>query len=117
MPAKTSAKTPTKTKSKLKRGDRVRVTSGKHKGLEGRVLEVRPTQSRVVIEGVNVIRKAQRPTQDNPRGGFSEREAPIHVSNVRILDPKTGEPSRVGTRTVEGRRVRVSVKSGAQLDK
>ncbi len=109
--------TPTKKKTKLKRGDRVRVTSGKHKGLEGRVMEVRPTQNRVVVENVNVIRKAQRPTQDNPRGGFSEREAPIHMSNVRILDPKTGEPSRVGYRVIDGERVRVSVKSGARLDK
>ncbi len=108
---------PARTKSKLKRGDRVRVTSGKHKGLEGRILEVMPVKNRVVIENVNVIRKAQRPTQDNPRGGFSEREAPIHVSNVRILDPKTGEPSRVGTRVVDGERVRVSVKSGARLDR
>ena len=108
---------PARTKSKLKRGDRVRVTSGKHKGLEGRILEVMPVKNRVVIENINVIRKAQRPTQDNPRGGFSEREAPIHVSNVRILDPKTGEPSRVGTRVVDGERVRVSVKSGARLDR
>ena len=108
---------PARTKSKLKRGDRVRVTSGKHKGLEGRILEVMPVKNRVVVENINVIRKAQRPTQDNPRGGFSEREAPIHVSNVRILDPKTGEPSRVGTRVVDGERVRVSVKSGARLDR
>ena len=111
------AKTSTKTKSKLKRGDRVRVMTGKHKGLEGRVMEVRPAQDRVVVESVNVIRKAQRPTQDNPRGGFKEREAPIHISNVRVLDPKTGEPSRVGYRTVDGERVRVSVKSGARLGK
>ena len=95
----------------------MRVTSGKHKGLEGRILEVMPVKNRVVVENINVIRKAQRPTQDNPRGGFSEREAPIHVSNVRVLDPKTGEPSRVGTRVVDGERVRVSVKSGARLDR
>lgn len=101
----------------VKKGDRVRVMAGKHRGAEGKVKAVFPETERVIVENVNMIKKTQRPTQRNPRGGFQEREAPIHVSNVRILDPQTGEPTRVGyKRLASGRKVRVSVKSGAQLD-
>ena len=104
-------------KVRLKKGDRVRVIAGKHKGLEGPVLALHRDVNRVVVEGVNVIRKAQRPTQENPRGGFREVEAPIHVSNVQILDPKSGEPTRIGSKVGEdGRRFRVSVKSGVAFD-
>ena len=102
---------------RLKKGDRVRVVAGKHKGLEGEIIAVRHADARVLIEGVNVIRKAQRPTQENPRGGFREQEAPIHASNVQVLDPQTGEPTRIGSKIQDdGRKVRVSVKSGATLD-
>ena len=81
-------------KTKLKKGDQVRVIAGKHKGLEGEVIAVRrDSNGRVLVEGVNVIKKALRPTQENPRGGFREQEAPIHVSNVQMLDPSSGEPS------------------------
>lgn len=104
-------------KLRLKKGDRVRVVAGKHKGLEGEIIAVRHDTQRVVVEGVNVIRKAQRPTQENPRGGFREQEAPIHASNVQVLDPKTGEPTRIGTRVNDdGRKVRFAVKSGEALD-
>ena len=104
-------------KTRLKKGDRVRVVAGKHKGLEGEILSVRRDTGRVLVEGVNVIKKAQRPTQENPRGGFREQEAPIHASNVQVLDPKTGEPTRIGVRTGEdGRKERVAVKSGVTLD-
>lgn len=104
-------------KLRLKRGDRVRVVAGKHKGLEGEIIAVRHEDARVMVEGVNVIRKAQRPTQENPRGGFREQEAPIHASNVQILDPQTDEPTRIGSKIDdEGRKVRISVKSGATLD-
>lgn len=102
--------------TKIKRGDTVRVMAGKHKGLEGKVVAVMPSKGRVVVENINVIKKAQRPTQDNPRGGFSEREAPIHLSSVQVLDPQTGEPTRVGYEFIEGKKVRVSRKTGARLD-
>lgn len=103
--------------SRLKKGDRVRVVAGKHKGLEGEVLAVRRDTNRVLVEGVNVVKKAQRPTQENPRGGFREQEAPIHASNVQILDPQSGEPTRIGVKIGDdGRKVRVSTKSGASLD-
>lgn len=104
-------------KVRIKRGDEVRVIAGKHKGLEGRVMVVMANDNRVVVENVNVTKRAQRPTQENPRGGFQEQEAPIHISNVQLLDPQTGEPTRVGYKTLDnGEKVRVSVKSGAQLD-
>ena len=104
-------------KVRIKRGDQVRVIAGKHKGLEGQVMAVMAEDQRVVVENVNVIKRAQRPTQENPRGGFQEQEAPIHVSNVQLLDPQTGDLTRIGYKTLEnGDKVRVSVKSGAQLD-
>lgn len=103
-------------KIKLRRGDRVRVIAGKFKGAEGKIMSVDPERGRVIVENVNVIKKAQRPTQENPRGGFSEREAGIHVSNVQLLDPQTGALTRVGSKLEKGRKVRVSRKSGAQLD-
>lgn len=104
-------------RSKIKYGDKVRVIAGKHKGSEGKVLAVLPEKQRVVVENVNVVKRAQRPTQDNPRGGYSEREAAIHVSNVMVLDPQSGEPCRVGYKFLDsGDKVRVSRASGAQLD-
>ena len=103
---------------RIKRGDQVRVVSGRHKGQEGKVMAVYPETNRVVVENVNTVKKAERPTQQNPRGGFSEREASIDASNVRILDPQTGEPTRVGYKFLDsGEKVRISVKTGTQLDK
>lgn len=104
-------------KLRLKKGDQVRVVSGKHKGAEGELLRVDHEKRRVFVKNVNVIKKAQKPTQENPRGGFKEQEAPIHASNVQLLDPSTGKPTRIGTKVLEdGRKVRVAVKSGAVLD-
>ena len=104
-------------KLRLKKGDTVRVMSGKHRGAEGEVLQVNHDTQRVLIKNVNVIKKAQRPTQQNPRGGFKEQEAPVHVSNVRLLDPSTGKPTRIGvTVNDEGRKVRVARASGTVLD-
>ena len=104
-------------KLRLRRGDQVRVVAGKHKGLEGEIIAIRHDTQRVLVEGVNVIRKALRPTQENPRGGFREQEAPIHASNVQVLDPQSGEPTRIGSKVQDdGRKIRVSVKSGASLD-
>ncbi len=102
---------------RLKKGDQVRVISGKHRGAEGELLRVDHEKSRVLVKNVNVIKKAQKPTQENPRGGFKEQEAPIHASNVSVLDPKTSQPTRIGSTVLpDGRKVRVSVKSGTVLD-
>jgi large subunit ribosomal protein L24 len=104
-------------KLRLRKGDTVRVMSGKHRGAEGEVLQVNHETHRVLVKNVNVIKKAQRPTQQNPRGGFKEQEAPIHASNLRLLDPKTGAPTRVGVGVGDdGRKVRVARVSGAVLD-
>ena len=103
-------------KLKLKVGDQVRVTAGKNKGAEGEIVDVQPDRNRVVVKDVNVARKALRPTQENPKGGFSDREMPIHASNVQILDPQNGEPTRIGYRFEDGEKVRVSKKTGTKLD-
>ena len=104
------------TRMKLKRGDQVRVMAGKDKGAEGEIVAVMAEKNRVVVKDVNVAMKTQRPTQENPRGGFNEREMPIHASNVRILDPETNEPTRIRYEFQDGKKIRVSVKSGARLD-
>ena len=80
----------------IKKGDNVKVIAGKDKGKEGKVVATEPKKDRVVVEGVNVVKKHQKPTQLNPEGGILETEAAIHVSNVQLLDPKTNEPTRVG---------------------
>ena len=104
-------------KLRLKKGDQVRVMSGKYRGAEGSILAVDPERNRVVVENVNIAKKTQRPTQDNPRGGIRDLEMPIHASNVMVLDPQTGEPTRIGSKTLDsGEKVRVARKSGAQLD-
>lgn len=117
MATTTKSKSKTVSKLRLKKGDTVRVMSGKHRGAEGEVLQVNHESQRVLVKNVNVIKKAQKPTQENPRGGFKEQEAPVHASNVRLLDPKTGEPTRVGVSVLEdGRKVRVTRASGTVLD-
>jgi large subunit ribosomal protein L24 len=98
----------------LRKGDTVRVVSGGHKGSEGKILSVNAETNRVIIENVNVIKKTQKPTQQNPKGGFIEREAAIHASNVQLLDPKTNKPTRVYARLEGNEKVRVA-KSGARL--
>lgn len=103
--------------SRIKRGDTVRIISGKSKGEEGKVLSILRDRNRVIVENVNVIKKTQRPTQQNPRGGFQEVEASIHLSNVMVLDPKSGQPTRIGIEYLEdGRKIRIARKSGARLD-
>lgn len=103
--------------TRLRTGDNVKVMSGKHKGQSGRILSIDRAKNRVFIEKVNVIRKALRPTQDNPQGGYREQEASINASNVMIIDPKTGEPTRIGMEFLDnGTKVRIARKSGAKLD-
>jgi large subunit ribosomal protein L24 len=102
----------------VRRGDTVIVVSGKERGKRGRVLRVIPEKSRVVIERINMIKKHQRPTQKIRQGGIIEREGSIHLSNVMLLDPRTGKPTRVGARALgDGKKVRVARRSGEILDK
>ena len=99
---------------KIKKGDEVVVISGKYKGVKGAVLEARPTEFRVVVAGVNRHKWHVKPTQ-NEAGHIVDREAPIHVSNVALVDPKTKKPTRVGYKVEKGKKVRVAKKSGTEL--
>lgn len=102
----------------IKKGDKVKVLSGKDKGKEGTVLRSVPTKQRVVVEKVNMIKKALRPTQQNPQGGISTIEAPIHVSNVMLVCPECKQATRVSKRSNdEGKSVRVCKKCGKDIDK
>ncbi len=101
----------------VKKGDKVTVLSGKDRGKQGEVLEVFPKQDRVLVEGVNLVHKHAKPSQDNPQGGILHQEAAIHVSNVLPLDPKSGEPTRVSYEVRDGKKVRIAKKSGEPLDK
>jgi large subunit ribosomal protein L24 len=101
----------------VKKGDKVQVISGKDKGKQGVVLAAFPKKNRVLVEGVNIVKKHVKPSQANPQGGIISKEAPIHVSNVMPLDPKTGTPTRVGYKIVDGKKVRYAKKSGEILDK
>ena len=95
----------------LKKGDRVIVVAGADKGKQGEVLEVFPAKNRAIVEDVNIVKKHQKPTQDNP-GGINEIPAPVHLSNLMLVDPKTGEATRIGRKVVDGKLVRYSKKSG-----
>jgi large subunit ribosomal protein L24 len=103
----------------VRKNDEVIVISGKDRGKRGRVLQVLPERNRVVVEGVNVIKRHTRPNpQRNIKGGIVEREGSIHASNVQPVDPETGKATRVGRKVLEdGRRVRVARRSGSVLDK
>src|SRR5699024_397690 len=104
-------------KMHVKKGDTVKVIAGKDKGKQGVILQAFPKNSRVLVEGVNIVKKHAKPSQDNPQGGILNQEAPIHSSNVMPIDPKTGEPTRVGHEVVNGKKVRIAKKSGEALDK
>lgn len=100
----------------IKKGDKVKVLSGKDKGKEGIVLHALPQKERVVVEKVNIIKKAMRPTQQNPQGGISTMEAPIHVSNVMLVCPECKQAARVGHKRDEsGKKVRVCKKCGKDI--
>ena len=102
--------------AKIKKGDRVVVLAGKDKGKGGEVLRVYPKESRVIVSGVNVVKRHTAPSQMNA-GGIVEKEAPLHVSNVAHADPKDGKPTRVGFKVLEGdRKVRFAKRSGEVID-
>ncbi|MDJ0922780.1 MAG: 50S ribosomal protein L24 [Henriciella sp.] len=103
--------------AKVKKGDRVIVLTGRNKGAEGEVLKVNPADQRVTVRGVNVVKRHTKPTQADPQGGIRTFEAPIHVSNVSLIDPRDGKPTRVGFKTDDlGRKVRFAKRSGEALD-
>ncbi|MGQ0733465.1 MAG: 50S ribosomal protein L24 [Acidobacteriota bacterium] len=108
-----------KLKTPLRKNDTVVVRTGKDRGKRGRVLRVLTDNNRLLVEGVNLIKRHTRPNpQKNIKGGIVEREAPIHASNVMLLDPETNEATRLGVQTLpDGRRVRISRKSGTVVDK
>ncbi|TLM97340.1 MAG: 50S ribosomal protein L24 [Actinobacteria bacterium] len=101
----------------IKTGDKVKVIAGKDKGKESRVLVVQPEKERVIVEHVNMVKKHQRPTNKQPKGGILEIEAPIHVSNVMLICPSCSQPTRVGRKREEGVRVRVCKKCNNPIDK
>lgn len=100
----------------VKKGDKVKVITGKDKNKEGVVLAAFPKQDKVIVEGINMIKKHQKASQEAPQGGIVEKEAPIHVSNVMVLDAN-GVAGKVGYKEVDGKKVRVSKKTGEVLDK
>jgi large subunit ribosomal protein L24 len=107
---------------KIRQDDTVRIITGKDKGKTGRVLRVDPRRDKVYVEGANIVKRHMRPRtlRDTQRaqelGGIIEKEGPIHVSNVMLIDPDSGEPTRVGIKREGGRRVRIAKKSGKEID-
>ena len=109
-------------KYRIKKGDTVQVISGKDSGKTGRVLRVEPKKNRLFVEGLNVVKRHQRPRslKDTQRGGkvggVIEKEGPIHVSNVMLLDPTDNKPTRVGVRSKDGKRERFAKRTGNAID-
>ena len=100
----------------IKKGDTVCVIAGDNKGQQGKVLKVEVSKQRAIVEGVNLVKKATKPNAQNPQGGIVEQEAPIHISNLQLLDPQSGKPTRVGRRAnAEGKLVRFAKKSGDEI--
>lgn len=103
-------------KLKIKKGDQVIVLSGEDKGKTGEVVKSMPKESKVVVQGINLVKRHTKPSQTTP-GGIITKEAPIDSSNVAIVDPKTGKASKIGYKEVDGKKVRVARKSGEVIDK
>lgn len=99
----------------IKKGDTVYVLAGDDKGKTGRVLSIKAKENRAIVEGINMVSKSTKPSAKHPQGGIIKMEAPIHLSNLNVVDPKTGKPTRVGFKIVEGKTVRYSKKSGEEI--
>ncbi len=100
----------------IKKGDMVYVNAGKGKGLKGKVLKVLVDEQRAIVEGINMVSKSQKPSAKNPQGGIIKQEAPIHISNLNPVDPKSGKPTRIGRkRNADGKLVRYAKKSGEEI--
>ena len=103
--------------ARIRKDDMVIVIAGKDKGSSGRVLKVMPKEERVVVEGVNLVKRHTKPDIAHPQGGVVSKEASLHISNVQLRDPKTGKPTRVGFKVNDkGRKVRVAKGSGVEID-
>lgn len=102
--------------AKIKKGDKVVILAGKSKGQHGTVSKVLPKSDKVIVDGVNIAVRHRKPTQQNPQGGIERSEAPLHISNVALEDPKTGKPTRVRMETKDGKKVRVAARSGETID-
>ena len=99
----------------IKKGDTVYVNTGKDKGKTGKVIKVFVEEQRAIVEGLNIVSKNQKPNAKNPQGGIIKMEAPIHISNLNVVDPNTGKPTRIGRRlNEEGKLVRYAKKSGEE---
>lgn len=98
----------------IKKGDTVYVNTGEDKGKTGKVLRVLVEEKRAVVEGINIVSKHTKPSAKHPQGGIIKMEAPIHISNLNPIDPKTGKPTRVGRKLVDGKLVRIA-KSGEEI--
>ena len=100
----------------IKKDDTVYVNAGEDRGKTGRVLKVFPAKSRALVEGINIMTKATKPSAKYPQGGLIKTEAPIHISNLNLIDPKSGKPTRIGTKKDDkGRKVRISKRSGEEI--
>ena len=100
----------------IKKGDTVYVNAGEDKGKTGRVLQVLVEKQRAVVEGINMVSKSTKPNAKSPQGGFQKKEAPVHISNLNVVDPKSGKPTRIGRRlNAKGVLVRYSKKSGEEI--
>ncbi|MEM8847949.1 MAG: 50S ribosomal protein L24 [Bacteroidota bacterium] len=102
-------------KLKIKTGDTVIVTAGDHKGSEGKVVQLDREKNKAVVEGINMVSKHEKPSAQNPQGGIVKKEAPIHISNLSLIDPKSGDATRVGYEMRDGKKVRVAKKSNEVL--
>ena len=101
--------------NRIKKGDTVYVNAGNDKGKTGKVLSVDTAKQRVIVEGVNMVSKHTKPNAKQPQGGIVKQEAPIHVSNLNLIDPKSGKPTRVGFKVEGGKKVRFAKKSGEEI--
>ena len=101
---------------KIKKGDTVVVLAGKDKGRTGEVTKAMPKEGKVIVSGINVHARHRKPSQTNPQGGIERKEAPLHISNVAIADPKDGSPTRVRFEDRDGKKVRVAAKSGELIN-
>ncbi|SFI91453.1 50S ribosomal protein L24 [Myroides guanonis] len=102
-------------KLKIKSGDTVKVIAGDHKGVDGKVLRVLREKNKAIVEGVNIVSKHVKPSANNPQGGIVKKEAPIHISNIALIDPKSKEATKVSYKVEDGKKVRVSKKSNQVL--
>ncbi len=100
----------------IKKGDQVYVNAGEYKGQQGRVLEIFREKERAIVEGVNMVSKHTKPNAQNPQGGITKQEAPIHISNLNLIDPSSGKPTRIGRKLNDKNKVvRYSKKSGEEI--